>query len=222
MNAQASKPRAASRGRTTSPRTASREKEDAAAPSLSSLGLRVRYARTMLGSTLKAVAEQAGCSESMLSKIECGLATPSLTMLHGIAQALQTNVAHLITVTDSAPSPVMRAGTRTVVKFDAKGADDKAAQGISLERLIPPLRGQLMQGDIHLLAPGAESGDVIRHQGEELGYVLSGDLELTIDGTVWRLHAGDSFYFPSDQPHSYRNPGRTKTRVLWVNTPPTF
>jgi transcriptional regulator with XRE-family HTH domain len=221
MNAPASKTRAPRRGPAPSPRNPSRGKADTAAPSLASLGLRVRYARTLLGHTLKAVAEQVGCSESMLSKIECGLATPSLTMLHGIAQALQTNVAQLITVTDSAPSPVMRAGTRTVVKFDGKGSDD-AAKGISLERLIPPLRGQLMQGDIHVLAPGAESGDVIAHQGEELGYVLAGDLELTLDGTVWRLHAGDSFYFPSDLPHRYRNPGRTRTRVLWVNTPPTF
>jgi len=36
------------------------------------------------------------------------------------------------------------------------------------------------------------------------------------------LRAGDSFHFPSEVPHGYRNPGRVRTRVLWVNTPPTF
>jgi mannose-6-phosphate isomerase-like protein (cupin superfamily) len=36
------------------------------------------------------------------------------------------------------------------------------------------------------------------------------------------LQTGDSFYFSSSVPHSYRNPGKTVTRVLWINTPPTF
>jgi uncharacterized cupin superfamily protein len=39
---------------------------------------------------------------------------------------------------------------------------------------------------------------------------------------VYKLGAGDSFAFPSNLAHTYRNPGRKVTRVLWVNTPPTF
>lgn len=223
MNAQEPKPRAASQRRTKSQEAASAATAESEVPALHQLGMRVRYSRTLLGLTLKAVAEQVGCSESMLSKIERGQAMPSLTMLHGIANALQTNVAELVTSPGSTPSPVIRAGTRTVVKFDHHGdAAQPAANDISLERLIPPMRGQLLQGDIHVLEPGAESGGVIRHQGEELGFVLEGDLELTIDGTVWQLQVGDAFYFASDLPHNYRNPGAVQTRVLWVNTPPTF
>ena len=41
-------------------------------------------------------------------------------------------------------------------------------------------------------------------------------------GTEYRLKPGDSFYFESATPHRWFNPGRTETRVLWVNTPPTF
>lgn len=36
------------------------------------------------------------------------------------------------------------------------------------------------------------------------------------------LNAGDSFYFPSNLPHAYRDPGKTRLRVVWINTPPTF
>ena len=40
--------------------------------------------------------------------------------------------------------------------------------------------------------------------------------------TTHHLKAGDSFFFRSELPHSYRNPGDIEARVLWVNTPPTF
>ena len=49
-----------------------------------------------------------------------------------------------------------------------------------------------------------------------------GTLELTIAGERYQLNAGDSFYFASELPHSYRNTGGGILRVLWVNTPPTF
>lgn len=183
------------------------------------LGGRIRHARTLRGLTLKQLARQADCSESMLSKIECGLASPSLATLHRIAQALQTNVAELTTLVQTLPSPVMRAADRPVVHFKTGNA---GSQSIRLERLVPPLRGQLLQGDIHVLEPGTSSTDSIQHQGEEIGYVLQGSLSLTIGDSTYQLSPGDSFYFASEQSHSYRNAGDEVTKVLWINTPPTF
>jgi transcriptional regulator with XRE-family HTH domain len=183
------------------------------------LGGRIRYARTLRGLTLKQLATQAGCSESMLSKIECGLASPSLTTLHRTAQALQTNVAELTTLVQTPPSPVMRAADRPVVQFATGKTGSKS---IRLERLVPPLRGQLLQGDIHVLQPGTPSTESIQHQGEEIGYVLQGSLSLTIGEGTYQLYPGDSFYFASEQSHSYWNSGDEVTKVLWINTPPTF
>ncbi|MGL6021122.1 MAG: cupin domain-containing protein [Gibbsiella quercinecans] len=62
----------------------------------------------------------------------------------------------------------------------------------------------------------------IEHHGEEMGYVLEGELELHLGEDIWHLEPGDSFYFPSHVPHGYRNPGTVVARVLWVNTPVTF
>ncbi|KRB70684.1 hypothetical protein ASE07_08820 [Noviherbaspirillum sp. Root189] len=154
----------------------------------------------------------------MLSKIECGSASPSLAMLHRIAQSLQTNVAQLTTLVDTRSSPIMRSAERPVVQFDS-GNDNSS---IRLERLVPPQHGQLLQGDIHVLQPGTSSADSIQHQGEEMGYVLQGSLSITIGETSYQLQAGDSFYFASEQSHSYSNPSEEVTKVLWVNTPPTF
>ncbi|HEV7799823.1 MAG TPA: cupin domain-containing protein, partial [Burkholderiales bacterium] len=72
------------------------------------------------------------------------------------------------------------------------------------------------------IEPRTSSDEQISHAGEELGYVLEGELELALGEERYMLQTGDSFYFSSSVPHSYRNPGKTVTRVLWINTPPTF
>ncbi|MEN3753470.1 cupin domain-containing protein [Mangrovibacter sp. SLW1] len=94
--------------------------------------------------------------------------------------------------------------------------------GIELENLTWHHKGGLLQGDIHIIEPGVKSDALIEHQGEEMGYVLEGVLELRIGEETWQLEAGDSFYFPSHLPHGYSNPGKSVTKVLWVNTPVTF
>lgn len=55
-----------------------------------------------------------------------------------------------------------------------------------------------------------------------MGYVLEGEIALNLGEQTWTLSAGDSFYFPSNVPHGYRNTGATVAKVLWVNTPVTF
>jgi mannose-6-phosphate isomerase-like protein (cupin superfamily) len=51
---------------------------------------------------------------------------------------------------------------------------------------------------------------------------MQGELQIALEGQEYRLKQGDSFYFDSTTPHNWKNPGRTETVVLWVNTPPTF
>jgi len=190
------------------------------------LGLRLRHARMVQQLTLKALAAQAGCSESLLSKVEGGHATPSLATLHRLALALDTNIAALVSGPGTTSTPIQRANERPSVRFPAAkqiaGKAARPAGSITLERLVVPAPGQLLQGDIHVLEPHARSDEQISHIGEELGYVLEGELELTLGDVLYHLHAGDSFYFASTEPHSYRNPGNSTTRILWINTPPTF
>ena len=181
----------------------------ARAPSM--LGARIRHARRVAHLTMTQVAGKANCSESLISKIENGQATPSLAMLHRIAVALDTNIG---TLTQDGPvdSPVLRSGERPVMK----------TAGISLERLVLPKRGGLLQANIHIVQPGVESDGQIVHVGEEAGYVLAGKLELTIGQERYLIQVGDSFTFSSQLPHGYRNVGRSVAKILWVNTPATF
>lgn len=175
------------------------------------LGGRIRHARRLAHLTMTQLAARAECSESLISKIESGQATPSLAMLHRIAAALDTNIANL---TEEGPvdSPVLRGGQRALVKTG----------GIGLEPLTLPKRGGLLQANIHIVEPGVASDGQIVHVGEEVGYVLEGTLELSLGEARYRISAGDSFNFPSQVPHGYRNVGQSVARILWVNTPATF
>ena len=192
-------------------------KAGAAAKQPAALGVRLRHARMVRGITLKELADEADCSESMLSKIENDKAAPSFGTLHRIATALGTNISELYSAANSGDRIVSHAGERPVLVTD----NLRTGKGIQLERLIPYSREHLLQGNIHRIAPGGGS-EAIVHAGEEIGYVLEGEIELVIDGKRVRAKSGDSFHFRSELPHAYRNVGSKTARVLWVSTPPTF
>jgi transcriptional regulator with XRE-family HTH domain len=181
------------------------------------LGVRLRHARMVRGITLKQLAIEAACSESMLSKIENDKAAPSFGTLHRIATALGTNISELYAAPNGGDRIVSRAGERPVLMTD----NLRTGKGLELERLIPYSREHLLQGNIHRIAPGGGS-EAITHAGEEIGYVLEGEIELVINGKRLCVKAGDSFHFRSELPHSYRNIRSKTARVLWISTPPTF
>jgi transcriptional regulator with XRE-family HTH domain len=189
-------------------------------PALSSevrIGAKLRHARLRRELSLKELAEKVGCSVSALSKIEGQKANPSINMLHKICSALDTNLAELFS-TEDGPTVVTRSAERPRIETDQV----RRGTGILLERLVPYSTGYLLQGNVHVIEPGGGSEQGLIHEGEEVGYVIEGQLELVVDGNTYLAAAGDSFFFRSNLPHSYRNPGETVTRVVWVNTPPTF
>jgi transcriptional regulator with XRE-family HTH domain len=179
------------------------------------LGSRLRHTRKIRKLRLADVARLVPCSESLLSKIETNRVAPSLHMLHRIAAVLDTTVAELFSPDPDGSVAVFRPGDRPVIVLEGAGSD-----GLVLERLIPFTRGRVLNANIHVVPPGAGNGGELKHEGEEVGYVLEGQIELTVNGEVRILSQGDSFFFLSHQPHSYRNPGAVAARILWVNAPP--
>ncbi len=157
-----------------------------------------------------------GCSESLISKIECDRALPSLQLLHRLVSALGTNIASLMAVADEEGGIIARAGERPVLVVTPSGR----GRGLKLESLS--IERAALQANIHIIAPGGGSNGAIQHEGEEVGYVLQGSVEMTIGAQRFRLESGDSFYFRSDHPHAYVNIGKDEARILWVNSPATF
>jgi len=182
------------------------------------IGVKLKHARLMHGLRLRDVAARANCSESLVSKLENNRANPSLSTLHRIANVLDINIGQLFSLPEEEQKIIHRKGERPVID----GPTLVREGGISLERLIPYEIGCLLQGNITNIGPGGRSDGEYSHEGEEVGYVLEGTLEITVDGNSYVAEAGDSFYFHSTLPHSCRNLSKGITRILWINTPPTF
>src|SRR5882762_1397058 len=96
----------------------------------------------------------------------------------------------------------------------------EAGPGVRMELLA--WGNTVMEPHLFRIAPKAGSGESYAHEGEEFLFVLRGELKIALDGEEYHLKRGDSFYFESATPHHWRNPGRSETWLLWVNTPPTF
>jgi len=221
-------PQARAKGRRKSrvdSRSAGRAEKGRASLGIATLGIatlgiagRLRHARLAREARMKDVAAAAGCSESLVSKIENNKINPSLNILHRICEALDLTIGELLSAGGDNGRIVTRAGDRLAVKFDSL----RRGTGLRMERLVPHAKGHLLQGSIHVIAPGGSTDGVIAHAGEEVGYVIAGEIELMVDGTAYRATAGDSFCYRSELSHGYRNVGNTEARVLFVNTPPSF
>ena len=58
--------------------------------------------------------------------------------------------------------------------------------------------------------------------GEKIGFVLKGSLEICVGNEVYQLHEGDSIYYPTHIPHSWRALEGDPIEVIWIMTPPSF
>jgi len=174
------------------------------------IGAHLRKLRERRHLSLAQVADAVGISVGFLSALERSQMSGSVGTLSKLARFYKTNILDFFNP-GGASRRLVRPADRKVLE---------AGEGVRLELLA--WGNAVMEPHLFRIAPAAGSGDPYTHEGEEFIYILSGDLEITLDGEEYRLKPGDSFYFESATPHRWKNPGRKETVVLWVNTPPTF
>ena len=90
-------------------------------------------------------------------------------------------------------------------------------EGFAFELLVQSENLELML--VHVAAK-AET-EVFRHPGEEAHLVLDGELEVIVDGRIYRLYPGDAIWHRSDRPHKWRNPTDKSVRVVAFASPRT-
>jgi DNA-binding transcriptional MerR regulator/quercetin dioxygenase-like cupin family protein len=172
------------------------------------IGMQLRQLRLQRGFSLAQVAKAVGISVGFLSALERSQMSASVSTLRKLARFYKANI--LFDPTESS-SRLVSPKSRKILE---------AGPGVRMELLA--WGNTVMEPHLFRLAPGAGSGESYTHEGEEFLYVLRGELNIRVQEQEYCLKAGDSFYFESDAPHRWSNPGRGETCVLWVNTPPTF
>jgi DNA-binding transcriptional MerR regulator len=182
----------------------------AAPGSVSAIGGHLRQLRAKRKLSLAHVAKAVGISVGFLSALERSQMSGSVGTLRKLARFYKTNILDFFDATDASKRQV-RPSDRKVLE---------AGPGVRMELLA--WGSTVMEPHLFRVAPAAGSGESYTHEGEEFIYVLRGDLAITLDSEHYCLKPGDSFYFESATPHSWKNPGKTETWLLWVNTPPTF
>ena len=207
------------------------------------VGERLREARQRRGASVRSLARELGVSASLISQIETGKSQPSVSTLYAMTTALGISVddvfasvpageasgvdgsgaadavgglpgtvlAALGAARGQRVGPVVRPGDRQVLQLDS---------GVTWERL-----GQLPHPHVDFLLityePGGSSSSesgLMRHGGSEYGYLLSGELVLTLGAEEVRFGPGDAISFESSTPHRYRNDGLDAAVGVWFVT----
>lgn len=178
---------------------------------LSSLGRRIRAARTARRLTLDDVVSQTEFTVSWLSKIENGLLAPSLEGLVRLAEALDCGVEDLVAGLVTPPRFVVdRAGAGRILT----GRNGNA--GASTQPLAEAWRGRAMQPEILELASAGSRRIPESHDGERFLHVLEGDVKVTYGEETIRLGPGDSLYLDAAIPHVIAVASRGKARLMSV------
>ena len=140
---------------------------------------------------------------------------PSLGLLSRISKQLGTSVAGLFAEAAELSCFVYKEGERPKLELGTATQDGHTL----LERLIPYAKGRQLNANLHVVPPGGGSAGVLSHDGEEVGFVIEGYIEITVDNETHLVGPGGSFFFHSESPHHYRNIGTTTARIVWVNSP---
>ena len=178
---------------------------------LPQLGARIRELRQARKMTLADLAAASGISIGTLSQVERDLVSPTVRTLFTLGDALGVSAAWLID-----PSGEEGRADPYVVPAD-KRQPFLRSEGLRKD-LISPLASKRLKGFHLVIEAGSGSGAApYVHKGEEIGLVMSGVLELVIEGRSRILREGDCFCFPSGLPHSFLNVGTAQCVVFWVN-----
>ena len=177
-----------------------------------SLGDKLRAARRRRGLSLREASSLAGLSVSHLSAIERGARNISLAGLQRLAVALGISVSDLFG-SSSGSGRLVHAGRRPVL--------DTGDRRVRVESLA--VGAQLLEPHLYVVQPGGGSDGSYQHDGEEMVYVLRGEVEFWLNELERHVvRAGDCLTFPSSLRHRWRNSGAGRLEMLWVNTPITF
>jgi transcriptional regulator with XRE-family HTH domain len=178
------------------------------------IGRQVRALRQNQRITVKELSEQTGLSIGMLSKIENGITSPSLTTLQTLARALNVPLTALFRQFEEGREAVhtkagkgaeiVREGTRAGHQYNLLGHLAGAAHGVTVEPYLITLTS------------ASDVFPTFQHDGIEMIYMLEGVVGYRHGQQIYRLEPGDTLFFDADAPHGPEELEQLPIRFLSV------
>ena len=177
------------------------------------IGPKVKALRLQKKLGLVQLAEHTGLSPAMLSKIERGQLFPTLPTLLRIALVFGVGLEHFF-VDDEQRSSVVVVRKKDRLRLpDRRGANPASYY---FESLDFPATDRKMEAFYAEFTNPGKASEPHQHDGAEFIYALTGQLVVNVAGTDTVLDEGDSMYFNSSAPHTYRQQGRADCSAIVV------
>ena len=179
------------------------------------IGSKVQEYRTLRKYSLRKLADLAELTPSMLSQIENNTTNPSINTLKAIAAALDVPMFKFFL--DDQP-----VSDKLVVRKGNYMTLGHSTEGVTYQLLTPDLSGQIEFCLMEITPRSVTASKARSHRGEEVAYVISGSVDLMLDGHRVSLNAGDSVRIPVGMEHVWTNNTDALATVIFAITPPSF
>ena len=179
------------------------------------LGVDLRALRKSRGITLIDLSEKIGRSVGWLSQVERDISSPTINELRQLAKEFQVPISLFFGSSEAKANEVGR-----IVRKSARRKIGGGDIGLVEELLSPDLTD-----DFEVLRsvfnPKAKLENFVVRPTQEVGYVVSGNLNLWIENEMFELEPGDSFRIRGEQ-FKWANPNNENAIVIWVIAPPIY
>jgi transcriptional regulator with XRE-family HTH domain len=173
------------------------------------VGVEVRRLREARRMSVRTLAERTDFSASFISQIENGQASPSISSLHKIAEALGVTLGEFFTGADGEAALIVRHSERPRLDSSWSSAHIEALGTVAGGRRLEPL--------LVTLEPGGRSGKHPHtHPREEFAFVLEGVVSLILGGQEHVLRRGDAVTLPASDLRLWENRGDLPSSILFV------
>jgi transcriptional regulator with XRE-family HTH domain/KaiC/GvpD/RAD55 family RecA-like ATPase len=177
------------------------------------LGLRLKEMRSKRGLSQTELAKLVGVTPSTISQVESNLIYPSLPALLKMAEVLSVDVSSFFQEqTEVRKRIIFPASEAAEVRISEVPEDNISA------KLLTPIDFDAKAEPYFIEIPANKtlSSHFFIHKGEEIGYVLSGKLQMKLDKAAYNLRPGDTVYLTSEMPSQWKNLGPAVAKMLWV------
>lgn len=165
------------------------------------------------GLTQEELADRCELTKGYISQLERDLTSPSIATLKDILDCLGSSIPEFF---------IEQKAEQVVFKEQDVFIKEDDTMGYKINWIVPNAQKMDMEPIIIELNENGMTYEDNPHQGEEFGYVMSGNITLCLGKDRYRVKKGECFHYKTNQTHCIKNNGKKPAKVLWISTPPNF